>query len=208
MLNDLISRYPALAPCREALEAALSLLIDTYRRGGKVLLCGNGGSAADCDHLAGELGKSFLLRRPLSEGKRAEMRRRSPGLSDDLLDLLEEGLPAIPLTTMTALLTAYANDKCPTLAFAQGVLALGRLGDTLVAISTSGNSESVLAAARIARGLGISVLALTGEGGGALASLADVLLAVPERRTFAVQELHLPVYHWLAAAVEAHFFGE
>lgn len=208
MLTSLISHYPMLSRMEGELRAAYELLIDTFASGGKLLLCGNGGSAADCDHIAGELCKSFLKKRSLSSERRAAMRVRCPSLSEETFDLLEDALPTISLPGMTALFTAYANDKAPEAVFAQEVFALGCAGDTLLAISTSGNSKNILRAAEVARGLGLTVIALTGEGGGNLARLADVTLAVPERETYRVQELHLPIYHWLCAEVEAHFFGE
>lgn len=206
MLSALLDRYPCLIPHRAALERARIALISAFFYGGKLLLCGNGGSAADCEHIAGELCKAFLKKRPLNKNKCKAMKKRCPALSDATLATLEGALPAIPLTSFSALLTAFGNDKDPELAFAQAVLALGKRGDVLLAISTSGNSENVLRAAEVARGLGLKVIALTGEGGGALAALADVLIEVPERETFMVQELHLPIYHWLAAEVERYFF--
>ena len=205
-MNDLLLRYPTLAACRQEIAAAEDALLACFRAGGKLLLCGNGGSAADCDHIAGELGKAFLKKRPIPEERRAAMAERCPDVAP-LLDRLEDALPAIPLTSLTALLTAYGNDREAELGFAQATLSLGKAGDILLAISTSGNSKNVLAAAKVARALGMRVIALTGEGGGALGALADITLAVPERETFKVQELHLPLYHYLSAAVERRLFG-
>ena len=204
-MNDLFLRYPTLDACRQEIAAAEDALLACFRAGGKLLLCGNGGSAADCDHIAGELGKAFLKKRPIPEERRAAMAERCPDVAP-LLDRLEDALPAIPLTSLTALLTAYGNDREAELGFAQATLSLGKAGDILLAISTSGNSKNVLAAAKVARALGMRVIALTGEGGGALGALADITLAVPERETFKVQELHLPLYHYLCAAVERAFF--
>ena len=205
-MKDLISRYPILDACRASIAAAEEALVACFRSGGKLLLCGNGGSAADCDHIAGELGKAFLKKRPIPEDKCAAMSALCPEVAP-LLDRLEDALPAIPLPSLTALLTAYGNDREAELGFAQATLSLGKSGDILLAISTSGNSKNVLAAAKVARALGMRVIALTGEGGGALAAFTDVLLAVPERETFKVQELHLPIYHYLCAAVEERLFG-
>ena len=199
-------RYSILNECKENIAKAEAAIIDAYTAGRKLLLCGNGGSAADCDHIAGELGKGFLSRRPLGEGKRNAMKAGCPALDDGLLSSLQDALPAISLPSMTALMTAFSNDVDPMLIFAQGVLALGKAGDVLVAISTSGNSKNVVAAAKVAKGLGLTVIALTGEGGGALGKIADITVAVPETETFKIQELHLPVYHYLCAAVEEHFF--
>lgn len=206
-MNDLIKRYPILTACEEQIAAAKSALVACYSAGGKLLLCGNGGSAADCDHIAGELGKAFLKKRPIPASRCDEMVALCPEVAP-LLDRLEDALPAIPLTAMTALLTAYGNDREAELSFAQAVLALGKPGDILLAISTSGNSKNILAAAKVARAIGMQVIALTGKGGGALAALSDITVSVPEGETYKVQELHLPIYHHLCAKIEEHFFGE
>ena len=206
MLTTLFNRYPALCACEKDIRAALDALISLYEAGGKLLLCGNGGSCADCDHIVGELCKGFLGLRPLTVAQKAEMKALSPTLTDETLATLQCALPAISLPAVTALNTAFANDVDPALVYAQGVLALGRKGDCLLALSTSGNSKNVVEAVRVARALGITVIALTGEGGGALASLANICIRVPERETYRVQELHLPVYHALCAALEERFF--
>ena len=207
MFNELIKRYAALSVCAEEIKGAEALLIETFERGGKLLLAGNGGSSADCDHIVGELMKGFLKMRPLSENKKREMKENFANIDDALLSKLQGGLPAISLSSATALNTAFSNDIDAELVFAQGVMGLGKAGDLLIAISTSGNSRNVCHAARVARALGIKVIALTGEGGGALGEIANVTVRVPEKETFKVQELHLPVYHYLCAAVEEHFFG-
>lgn len=207
-MNELFERYPALEVCREQIAQSLDMLIDCFEKGGKLLLCGNGGSCADCEHIVGELMKGFLKKRPLSEGKKREMRARCESVETSTLELLQGGLPAISLTSMTALNTAFCNDVSPELLFAQPLMALARENDVLLGISTSGNSKNVCVAAEVAKALGIRVLALTGKSGGKLKTLADVCVAVPETETFKVQELHLPVYHALCAQVEAHFFEE
>lgn len=198
----LLERYPALTVCEDAIRSAVGAIIGVYENGGKLLLCGNGGSCADCDHIAGELMKGFLKKRPLPEALRSEMQARCHALDDGIFSKLQGGLPAISIPQQTALGTAFANDQEPRLAFAQATLALGRAGDALMAISTSGNAENVVLAAKVAKGLGMTVLALTGEGGGALAEIADVSVCVPARETFMVQELHLPVYHAICAEIE------
>ena len=182
------------------------MLIDCYRRCGKLLLCGNGGSCADCEHIVGELMKGFLKKRPLSARKRERMRENWESIDESLLDKLQCGLPAISLPSMTALNTAFCNDVEPELLYAQGVLALAKEVDVLLCISTSGNAKNVCAAAEVARALGVFVLGLTGETGGRLRALCDCCICVPERETFKVQELHLPVYHYLCAETEAYFF--
>ena len=206
MLQELIARYPALAVCQADIHAATDTVIHCYEHGGKILLCGNGGSCADCDHIVGELMKGFLKKRPLSDEQKAAMKAASPTLDDTLLNTLQRGLPAISLPSLTALNTAYCNDADPELIYAQAVLALAKPGDVLIAISTSGNAKNVFAAVQIAKGLGITVIGLTGNTGGKLKQYADIAVCVPETETFKIQELHLPVYHTVCAAVEAHFF--
>ncbi|MBO4406586.1 MAG: SIS domain-containing protein [Clostridia bacterium] len=207
-IGELTKRYPALAVCRPEIAAAVETLAACYRRGGKLLICGNGGSAADANHITGELMKGFLKKRPLSDEKKTAMRARSPEIPEEILESLQEGLPAIPLAEGSALLSAFSNDVDPRLAYAQGVNALGREGDVLLAISTSGNAQNCVAAALTAKALGLTVLALTGEGGGKLREIADLAIRVPANETFKVQELHLPVYHALCAEVEERFFAE
>ena len=207
MIKELIKRYPALECCKEQIEAARDTLIECYEKGGKLLLCGNGGSSADCDHIVGELMKGFLLKRPINEANKARMRADSPELSDKTLNSLQMGLPAISLTSISALNTAFANDVDPELIYAQSVFALGKADDVLIAISTSGNAKNVCEAARVAGAIGMKVIALTGRDGGKLKSLSDVCVIAPECETYKIQELHLPIYHYICAEVEKHFFG-
>ena len=210
-IEILLQNHPALANCCDSIEAARELLIGTYRRGGKLLLCGNGGSCADCDHIAGELLKGFLFHRPLSEADCMTLADTLPeGEADPDLYLLagqlQGGLPAISLPAQTAAVTAVCNDTDPALIFAQLVWALGQAGDTLICLSTSGNSRNVVLAAKAAKAKGLLVLALTGEADSALSALADVTVQVPAADTYRVQEYHLPVYHYLCAAVEEALF--
>lgn len=206
MINELLKRYPSLNEIKESIKSAEAAIIECYKVGGKILLCGNGGSTADCEHITGELMKGFLKMRPLGADKVAQMQKSVPSLSADILNKLQCGLPAISLTSQSALMTAFCNDVDPSLVFAQQVLGLGNKNDILIAISTSGNSKNVLFAAKVAKALGLKVISLTGAGGGALKEFSDVLIGVPETETFKVQELHLPVYHYLCASVEEHFF--
>ena len=211
-IETLLQNHPALTACRDAVESARDLLTDTYRAGGKLLLCGNGGSAADCDHIAGELLKGFLSHRPLSEEDCLALAESLPdGEADPDLYLLagqlQGGLPAVSLPAQTAALTAVCNDTDPALIFAQLTWALGQAEDTLVCLSTSGNSRNVVLAAKAAKTKGLRVLALTGENDSKLSELADVTVQVPATETYRVQEYHLPVYHYLCAAVEEAFFG-
>lgn len=207
MLNELIERYPALSGSRESIELALEKIIGCFERGGKLLLCGNGGSAADCDHIVGELMKDFLIKRPLDGNLKEGMMRRSPRLNEAVLNNLQLGLPAISLPSITGFNTAFCNDRDPELVYAQGVLALAREEDVLIAISTSGNAKNVLRAAEVARGLGNTVIGLSGMTGGELKGTSDACICVPETETYKIQELHIAVYHYLCAAAEKHFFG-
>ena len=208
MLKQLMERYPCLAACEAQIEKALEVLVACYRSGGTVMTCGNGGSCADADHIVGELMKGFLKKRPLPEEQKQAMRNACPELQEETLDKLQGGLAALSLCSLTALNTAFCNDVDPKLMYAQALCSLGKAGDVLIAISTSGNAANVCAAAMVAKARNIPVIGLTGVGGGQLGEIADVCIRVPETETFKVQELHLPVYHYLCAAVEAQFFAE
>lgn len=197
---DLFGHYPELASQKDELEAARALLIGTYEHGGKVLLCGNGGSAADCDHIAGELLKGFMSKRPID----ANLHR---ALGDGLADRLQMGLPAISLPAQGAVISAFCNDVDAGAVYAQLTLALASPGDLLWCISTSGNSENCVLAARTAKALGLQVMAMVGANACALDACADVVLRAPATDTYRVQEYHLPIYHWLCAEAEARFFA-
>lgn len=218
ILDRLMHDQPGLAPLRGDLVRAHELLEGTYLRGGKVLTCGNGGSAADAEHIVGELMKGFLLRRPVDDGFRARLfadaerapsdREAARAAAERIADHLQGALPAIALTGAPSLSTAFANDVAPDLVFAQQLLGYGRAGDALIAISTSGNSTGILQAIRVARALDLRVVGLTGGTGGRMASLCDVALIAPEHETYRVQECHLPLYHALCAMLEARFFPD
>ena len=199
-LADLTARYPALASCVPEITVAYQSLHDSFQSGGKVLLCGNGGSASDADHWAGELLKGFCHLRPLSSSDRR-------GLPRSIGSKLQGALPAIPLTSFPALATAFGNDVEPDLVFAQLTFALGRPGDVLVALSTSGNSVNVCHALETARARGLVTFGLTGAGGGKLRALCDTCIRVPAKETHLVQEFHLPIYHCLSLMLEDAFFG-
>jgi D-sedoheptulose 7-phosphate isomerase len=194
--------------CESEIKSAIEAIIACYERGGKLLLCGNGGSCADCDHIVGELMKGFLKKRPLDESKKAEMMDKCAELDDVTLSKLQGGLPAISLPTIAALSSAFNNDVDPELTYAQATLALGKSSDVFIGLSTSGNAKNVAAAARVARGLGLVVIGMSGEGGGKLACLSDIAIRVPESETFKIQELHLPVYHAICAEVEEYFYSK
>ncbi len=206
MLNELITRYPILEGAKEQIVEARDAIIECYKNDGKLLLCGNGGSCADCDHIVGELMKGFLKLRPLSEEKKSEMKANCELIDDDILNKLQDALPAVSLPSITALNSAFCNDVDPELIYAQPLMSLGRKNDILIAISTSGNSKNVYGAVKVAKALGVKVIGLTGNTGGKLKESADICICVNEKETFKIQELHLPVYHYLCAAVEDEFF--
>lgn len=198
MLNKLIADHPALASCRADIAAAADLIVKTYERGGKLLLCGNGGSAADCEHIVGELMKGFKCRRAVTD----------PRIPAELREKMQGALPAISLCSGISITTAFANDVDPSMGFAQMLYGYAKEGDLFVGLSTSGNSQNVVNAARVAKALGLSTLALTGEGESKLSAISDVTVRVPAAETYRVQEYHLPVYHYLCAEAEKHFFAE
>ena len=199
-LTDLLQRRPELAGAEPSIKQAYEMLRKCFQSGGKILLCGNGGSAADADHWAGELLKGFCQDRPLSKKERGSLR---PAIAAKL----QGALAAIPLTAFPAASTAFGNDVDPNLAYAQLTSALGRRGDVLVGLSTSGNAKNVCAAAEVARAKGMKVIALTGASGGKLKGLSDVCICAPSTETYRAQEYHLPVYHCLSLMLEENFFG-
>lgn len=199
--------YPDLSPCLSDIEEAYRLLGAAFSAQSKLLVCGNGGSAADADHIVGELVKSFLLKRPVPGSYRQKLETEYAGEGRYLADHLQGGLPAIALTAHTALATAFSNDVASDLVFAQQVYAYGRPGDVLLGLSTSGRSANVLHALRVARSLGVRTIGLTGQSGGAMIPLCDVLVRVPYDSTPRIQERHLPIYHALCIALETKFFG-
>jgi phosphoheptose isomerase len=197
LLEELTGRYPKLTDISEKINEAAERLIRCYQQGNKVLICGNGGSSSDSDHIAGELLKGFEEKRPLSDFLKNQLLSVSGKRGAYLAEKLQTGLPAISLSAHSGLVTAVSNDTDASLIYAQQVMG----------ISTSGNAQNVLDAAVTARAKGMTVIGLTGETGGKLKSFCDILINVPEKRTSFVQELHLPVYHTLCLMVEKYFFG-
>lgn len=204
-LETFFGRYPDMLACEAEVREARTIITGTFKRGGKLLVCGNGGSAADSEHTVGELMKSFRFKRPVDDSF-ARAYREANGL--EAPGWLEGALPAISLVSQTALSTAFGNDEAAVGVFAQQVYGYGEVGDALLAISTSGNSANVVEAARVARAKGVRVISLTGSSESKLTGLSDVCVRVPRDEVFQVQELHLPVYHVLCAAAEADMFGE
>ena len=199
VIDELYVRYPQLKGCEASISAAHRLLLDCFRGGHKVLVCGNGGSASDAEHIVGELLKKFKKHRAVPDVIASKLR-------PEIAAKLEGSLPAVSLVSMCGILTAFANDVAWETAFAQQALGLTRSGDVLVALSTSGNSANCVAAAEVVRACGGHALALTGAEPSRLSEVCDVTVRVPETETFKVQELHLPVYHALCAAIEDELF--
>ena len=204
-LSSLFDRYPTLRACERDLRAAFDLLAAAYRNGNKLLICGNGGSAADSEHIVAELMKGFLKRRPIPASDAAKLEAAG---GKEIASRLQGTLAAISLPSQMSLLTATANDGDYDLTFAQQVYGLGRPGDVLLAISTSGKSANVCNAVIVAKAFDVKSIALTGKSGGDLAPLADIAIKVPSDNVAEIQELHLPVYHWLSTELEAAFFAE
>ena len=208
-LDELFQRYPALKECEQDITGALALMNETYKNGGKILVCGNGGSCSDAQHIVGELMKGFLLKRPMTaEQKNAFANALGEEDAENFASRLQRGIPAIALDGMSALFTAYLNDADAEYVYAQAVFGYGKPGDLLIGISTSGNSKNVVLAAKAAKALGVRTIALTGKKESKLSALCDVTVRVPETETFKIQEYHLPVYHYLCAEMEDTFFGE
>ncbi|MCR5073209.1 MAG: SIS domain-containing protein [Clostridiales bacterium] len=208
ILDQLIARYPALVPARESIQSAFGILSDCFADGNKLLLCGNGGSAADALHIAGELMKSFVLPRKPDAAFQEALFKLFPGDAPFLTEKLERALPAVALVGNPAVCTAVQNDTAAKTVFAQQVYGLGTQNDVLFGISTSGNSENVVLAAETAKALGMRVITLTGRGPNRLTAVSDCQIAVDGEETFRVQELHLPVYHALCLMLEDRFFSE
>ncbi len=206
-LNLLIERYPNLAVCKEDIKKAYELLEAAYSNGRKLLVCGNGGSASDSEHIVGELMKEFKLKRKVYSYQATALKEIDPELGQVLADNLQGALPAICLTGHSSLTTAFMNDANADLVFAQQVNGYGKAGDVFLGISTSGNSKNVLYAAVNAKAKGLKVIGLTGAKENKLMKYADVCIRVPETETYKIQELHLPVYHCLCLMLEEKFFG-
>ena len=207
-IDLLIERYPKLVSIRQEIIDAYLMMEESYENGGKLLIAGNGGSAADSEHIAGELMKRFKILRPVSKEYAEKLKEVDPVRGAELSKNLECSLMAIPLVAHEALTTAYINDVDGLGVFAQQLFGYGRKGDVFLGISTSGNSKNIMNATVVARASAIKVVGLTGAKGGELAKVADVAVKAPETETYMIQELHLPIYHCWCLMLEDHFFGE
>jgi len=206
IFNQLTVRYPALVNLESAIGKAAAAIIECYTMGGKLLICGNGGSSSDSEHFSAELMKSFENRRPLVLKLANKLKKIAGSRGEMLAEKLECGLPAVPLSANSALITAISNDTEPGLVFAQQVVGYGKTGDILIGISTSGNSQNVIDACITAKALEMNVIGITGKSGGKMKNFCDILINVPEDKTADAQELQLPVIHSICRIVENHFF--
>jgi len=206
VLSAMVGKYPELNHCKGDIQRACILLEQAYRSGGKVLVCGNGGSASDSEHIVGELMKGFMSKRPIQQSIKARLISDFPEQGEYLADHLQGALSAISLVSHTALLTAYANDVAADMVFAQQVFGYGVEGDVLIGLSTSGNSRNVIHAFQVAQSLGLHTIALTGRGGGEIKRFSEVTISVPWDATPDIQERHLPIYHALCMMLEERFF--
>lgn len=206
-IEVLVNRYPVLNSVKDEIVEAYFLLVESYKNEGKLLIAGNGGSAADAEHIVGELMKGFKLPRKLNENFTDKLISENEELGTVLAESLQGALPAIALDGHPALSTAYMNDCEPLLCFAQQVNGYGKAGDVFLGISTSGNSKNILYAAT-AHAKGMKVIGLTGAKDSKLMQMSDVCIKVPQTETYMIQELHLPVYHCLCLMLEDEFFGE
>ncbi len=203
---QLIHKYVELEECLRDIEIAFSLMKRGFARGNKMLVCGNGGSAADSEHIVGELVKGMRRKRPISQYLKSELGKRFSEDGTNLANSLQEGLPVLSLNSQTALISAISNDMNEGLIFAQQVNSYGNCGDVLLCISTSGNSRNILNALKVGKVKGMVTIGLTGKSGGQMEPFCDALIRVPYESTSEVQERHLPIYHALCSMLEDEFF--
>ena len=208
LIDNLLTRKPELEYLKNALIDATQMICEARASQNKILVCGNGGSYSDAEHIAGEFNKSFCLKRPIPDELYNKLKSEFPEDADSFKENLEQGIPCIPLPSIVASNTAFNNDKNADFTYAQMTYALGKPNDILICISTSGNSKNVVYPAKLAKTLGIKVISLTGETGGKLKNLSNILLNAPEKETYLVQEHHLSIYHTLCLSVENEIFGK
>jgi D-sedoheptulose 7-phosphate isomerase len=206
ILKDLIRRLPALEGCKDEIREAYKAVIDCYSNQGKLLLCGNGGSCADADHIVGELMKSFEKKRPIDKSFKNKLRSISGERGTFMADNLQKALPAISLNAHSALYSSISNDMDANLVFAQQIAGYGQEKDVLIAMSTSGNSQNIIDAAITAKAKGLTVIGLTGQNGGRMKQYCDITICAPSDNTPEVQEFHQPIYHTICRIVETRFF--
>lgn len=204
---ELIKRYPALCEQKNNIENAIKMLLDCYHKGGKILICGNGGSASDSAHIAGEMLKDFAIKRPIDDDFKQKLSSISES-AKQTAEVLQKGVPCVDLTALTSALTAVGNDASFEVGYAQLFYALAKENDVLIGMSTSGNSKNVVKAVEVAKALGVKTIGFTGAKGGKLEELCDVCLKAPETETYKIQEYHLPIYHYICLEVEKTLFSK
>lgn len=205
-LSNLIQKYPEIEECTSDINLAIELMLGSINYNGKVLTCGNGGSASDADHIVGELMKGFMHPRNLESKEIESIMQLYPETGNEIVKNLQKPIPAISLTSNMAFITAYSNDVNPEYIFAQQVYGLGNKGDVLLCLSTSGNSKNVINAAMMAKVKGVNIIGFTGKNGGILKEHADVLIKAPSLITPEIQEYHIAIYHAICAQIEEDIF--
>ena len=206
-LRQLFEKYPGLSGLNEVISEAVRAIINCYTREGKLLICGNGGSSADAEHMVAELMKSFEIQRPLEKSFRERLIKLYGKRGGYLAEKLEHGLSAISLSAHSALTTAISNDTDADLIFAQQVISYGNEKDILIAISTSGNSQNVVDACITAKAMNMKIIGISGKNGGKMKNYCDILIKVPETGTAYIQEMQRPVLHTICRIIENHFYG-
>ena len=206
--DTLFKRYPELLPCSDSILQAYSIMENSFFKSGTLFICGNGGSAADAEHITGELSKGFLMKRELPEDLKRKMNETLGENIDAVTSRLQMGLKAMVLNAHQSLSTAFANDVDPLLCWAQQLFVMGSPDDVVLGISTSGNAENILNVFKVAGGLGMKRILLTGVGNGKCVSYADCVIHAPSTATYRIQEFHLPIYHTLCMMLEERFFGK
>ena len=206
-MNEVFERYECLSACRECMEKGVEMMCETYHTGGKILVCGNGGSCADSEHIVGELMKSFVLPRKMPVSDVNKFQEVLGEEAEIFNTYLQRGVPAFSLCSQSGVMTAYNNDVNADMVYAQLLYASAKENDLLIGISTSGNSKNVVNAVKVAKAIGIKSLCLTGEKECEIDKYADCVIKVPETDTYKIQELHLPVYHYLCLLTEKKLFG-
>ena len=207
-IEKLYKRYPALISCKKDIESAIDMIKACYQKGNKIITCGNGGSAADAEHIVGELMKGSRKKRKVLPNFCKQVSKIYPKEAKKICDNLQIPLPAMSLTSHISFTTAFNNDMNPEFTFAQQLFGLGKKGDVMIALSTSGKAKNVINACKLAKVLGIKTIALTGKSGGVLKNICDVVIRVPEEETLLIQECHLPIYHAICSVLEDMFFEE
>ena len=205
-MNYLLKNYPELSDCFEDIQKAGDMMLDCVKKGGKLLVAGNGGSCADSEHIVGELMKCFKQKRPMSEACANRFRELYGEDAERFVSSLEGAIPAIALSSHSALATAYLNDNEPSMLYAQTVYGYGKPTDLFLGLSTSGNSENIVNAAMTAKAMGLCTIAMTGQNPSKLSELCDCTVRVPATETYRIQEYHLPIYHALCAYLEKNVF--